>query len=116
VVPRRAHEHGGVQLYQPSPADRDEGTWPGQLRRHQVRRKGLVRSHRDGLLLHPCAGANRARAEGAAARPHHLPVLKPVGSLCVTHGHPESWKHFDPTRAGLDLYLCGCFGEIIFRM
>jgi hypothetical protein len=86
VVPGGADEHGCIQLHQPPPADGDEGAGPGQHRGHQVRGQGPVGGHRDGLLLGARAGADGAGAEGAAARPHQLPVLilmkrTPVDSL-----------------------------------
>ena len=44
-------------------------TWAG------ARRQGPVGGHSNGLLLGARAGADGAGAEGAAARPHQLPVL-----------------------------------------
>lgn len=75
VVPGGADEHGCIQLHQPTAAYGDEGAWPGRHRGHQVRWQSPLGGHRDGLLLSARAGADRAGAEGAAARPHQVPVL-----------------------------------------
>jgi hypothetical protein len=81
VVPRGADEHGSIQLHQPAVADGDEGSGPGWHRGHQVRRQGPVGCYGDGLLLGARAGADGAGAEGAAARPPQLPVLKETRPL-----------------------------------